>query len=604
MTDFIVSIILILVSFGWGAILNSILAKNKQECVLYVLMNTLLGMGVVSLIVFAFSALGLLNNKIILISLIAVGGLVGVILHINTLFQFIKSIRINKKNWIVLFVILALFLTFIAALSPPVSDDWDSLAYHLAIPKIYLENGGFKYIEFSSHSNFPFMMEMLYTLCLSVGSIAASRLTHFWCLVLLLGFIFTASERHFKEGIGVKVCIAFCSIPIVLWLSTTAYIDITTSLFSFAGFICLLYFFDDKDRYWVVLCGIFAGLAASTKMTALGLPFIFAVILLAHNIITEKKARLVNPIILILIGLAVCSPWYIKSLIYTGNPVYPFFYSIFGGRDWTKELADNYAMLQSQFGAGKDILSLILLPFNLTFHSELFYDRPGLFIGPIAVVAPIVLFLCKWNTAKIRYAGIFLFFLIIIWWALTHQSRYLVPAFAVLCIIIVYLLDSDIRYKLASKAFSIIIFASLIFSMLTIYPLASRSMPYVLGKQSADEYLYENLEIYPVVKYINQSLDKSSKIAMFGDTRGFYLDREYVWADPGHNTLFTRDFDSKEQFISYLKSLDITHIFINHAIFPTREKAEGSAELIYNSIDDNKIIELYRNGPATVYKIQ
>ena len=39
--------------------------------------------------------------------------------------------------------------------------------------------------------------------------------------------------------------------------------------------------------------------------------------------------------------------------------------------------------------------SFLMLPFNLTFHSEAFYDRPGLFVGPIFLVALPMLFLAQ-----------------------------------------------------------------------------------------------------------------------------------------------------------------------------------------------------------------
>ncbi len=84
------------------------------------------------------------------------------------------------------------------------------------------------------------------------------------------------------------------------------------------------------------------------------------------------------------VALLVCSPWLVKSYIYTGNPVYPFFYSVFSGKDWTGELARGYSTLQANFGLGNDFASFLLLPYNLAAYSWAFYDTPGLYVGPIS----------------------------------------------------------------------------------------------------------------------------------------------------------------------------------------------------------------------------
>src|SRR5262249_48606283 len=42
-----------------------------------------------------------------------------------------------------------------------------------------------------------------------------------------------------------------------------------------------------------------------------------------------------------LLALALLSPWYVRNLVDTGNPLYPFGQSVFAGRNWSRE-ADAY----------------------------------------------------------------------------------------------------------------------------------------------------------------------------------------------------------------------------------------------------------------------
>ncbi|MES2463737.1 MAG: hypothetical protein V4671_24475, partial [Armatimonadota bacterium] len=64
-------------------------------------------------------------------------------------------------------------LTAIAALAPPSFLEWDSLAYHLAVPKTYLAQGRIFYIPYDHHSNFPFTLEMLYLLMMVPAGVLA-----------------------------------------------------------------------------------------------------------------------------------------------------------------------------------------------------------------------------------------------------------------------------------------------------------------------------------------------------------------------------------------------------------------------------------------------
>jgi hypothetical protein len=55
---------------------------------------------------------------------------------------------------------LILLLTLILCALPPDGNEWDSLAYHLAYPKLYLKAGGMVEVPFMHQSYFPPLMDM------------------------------------------------------------------------------------------------------------------------------------------------------------------------------------------------------------------------------------------------------------------------------------------------------------------------------------------------------------------------------------------------------------------------------------------------------------
>ena len=76
----------------------------------------------------------------------------------------------------------------------------------------------------------------------------------------------------------------------------------------------------------LALAAILMGFALSVKTLAL-IPLALSVVLLVSARAGWQRAALFAGI-----AVAVGSPFYLKSWVVTGNPVYPFGYRLFGGR--------------------------------------------------------------------------------------------------------------------------------------------------------------------------------------------------------------------------------------------------------------------------------
>jgi hypothetical protein len=61
------------------------------------------------------------------------------------------------------------------------------------------------------------------------------------------------------------------------------------------------------------------------------------------------------------------------------------------------------------------------------------------------------------------------------------------------------------------------------------------------GIVSPREYLDKNLSIYPMSMWINAHMRNDSIIAILNDTRGFYIDRNYIWGNPACQKYFNYD---------------------------------------------------------------
>lgn len=571
-------------------------------------LDVAIGLGLLSLVFFALASFHLLIGDFPkqLFGLAAAGGfwllLVDVVFHVA---EWKREKRLlpswRSVLWVVAFVCLALYV-LIPALAPPSASDWDSLAYHLSVPKLFLEHGGFYYIDWMSHSNFPMLVEMLYLPALSMDSPAGAKMVHYLYGVLLVLAVVMLVRKHFTAKGAPLAALAIAGMPIVMWEATTAYIDLATALYTVVAVYLLLDYLDKPELKTLIWCGVAAGFAASTKMTGLALIPMLAVWLVVDGV-RQRNCRTITQVVkhaLLLagLGLLVCSPWYIKSLIYTGNPVYPFFHSIFGGKDWTAVLAQNYAALQAKFGVGHDFASFALLPVDVTFRSEMFYDTPGLYVGPILLVAiPLLLVARNW-TRKLKGLAWFFAAQMVIWFALTQQSRYLIPAFAILAVIIAAVAYFDERLRVTRAVLYAVFGATAVFGVLVMSFFVRDAAPVVFGRETADKYLMRTLPVYAAEKWINESTPHSSKVALFGDTRGFYLDRDYVWADWGHNERFTRRYASLDEFINYLRNQGISYAIVNRPGLPGDDVVTGTATRVREAIWESRFQEVRGIGPT------
>src|SRR5207244_3620128 len=117
----------------------------------------------------------------------------------------------------------------------------------------------------------------------------------------------------------------------------------------------------------------------------------------------------------VLAGVVVASPWYVKSYLWTNNPVYPFLYRLFPhSKYWNERADEGYRAEQASFGRGHGVRALLDLPWDVTMHGADFFNtafknpraRPeqrqtGDILGGISAVflglLPLALFLDRWD---------------------------------------------------------------------------------------------------------------------------------------------------------------------------------------------------------------
>lgn len=467
--------------------------------------------GIYSYLIFGLGVLELLYKSVILFA---------TVLFIITSYLYFKrkpedfpGINLkNEKTRLLLFLFLLLTgVNLIGALGPELA--FDSLWYHLTLPKIFLENHSIDFIPggLFYYSVMPKLGEMLYVSGLSFGSEIIPKLIHFSFGILSSIVIYEISRKFMDEKYSLISSLIFYGSMVVAWESITAYIDLIRTFFEVMALWGFLNWFQTKDRKWLIESGIMLGFAVSTKLIALGSVPIF--LLLFYIFKNNRKLAVKNSAIFIIVTLIVSFPWFFFSYINTGNPIYPVFSGLYPvGLDLS---------LLNPIRFFGDLITLFL--------------READPISPIyTIVFPFVLLAVNKFSKQQKIIALYCFLALIVWYFTprTGGGRFILPylpAFSILSVIVV----SNIKQTVLKKY---ITFLVIIVCLVTIAYRGIANGKYVsviLGQQTKGEFLTKNLnfnfgDFYDTDGFFRKNIKDSDRVLLYGFHNLYYVNFPFI----------------------------------------------------------------------------
>lgn len=569
-----------------------------------------LGLGVLAYLVFALGLLHLLGTWLLLpVGLMAVPALIGWRILLQE-FHFACPLLHRRDYLTPLFRALTaalLLLSLVMVWLPPDANDWDGMAYHLAVPKIHLRHGGIEFIPFIHQSNFPALLDMLFLWGLWANGEGCAKAFHWWMWVFtLLG---TGAFVARLGGRGEWAALMLAATPVAIWQAGAAYIDLSTTLYvAFAVFV-LYRAASERDNRWLWLTGGLMGFALGTKYTALMNWGVLGLVGLAWFARMRWAAGVRTLITAGILALLIGSSWYVKNYITTGNPVYPFAYEIFGGRNWSQTNADAYRGDQLRFGLGREPYQLLLLPWNITAHPEAFADPLAVPINGhyyllgtsgAAYLAGLFLPAATGLPAGTGWLGGFALATTLGWFYLMQQVRYLLPIYPLLAVLATARLDSRVRWLQ-------VLFGSLLVlqSIYCIWLFGQAYLPRIPeALRDREAYLRAKIQPYAAIEYLNNNTPLDAKIITYDEPRCFYLNRDYIWGDPGHHRLILYErLNSADEFVKTLLQMGFTHVLINRRFWPS-ESTETWRLLIEQAIREGMLEQVFSAKGEEVYWIR
>jgi hypothetical protein len=314
--------------------------------------------------------------------------------------------------------------------------------------------------------------------------------------------------------------------------------------------------------------------------------------------------------------LAPFLPWLIKNWWQTGNPLFPFFASLFAAKGGATSVAAGSAGMgifeKRELFYGENFWQIVALPLRIFIFGR--DDNPQYFDGVLTPVLILLLpwaFKGKWLDDKKFIAGFALLLLVYGLFLVEMRIRYILPIVPMLVILLVYgVFNVYLRIKKPALLFAGLLgFAVWHGTYLWKYFAQARAIGYLSGEVSRTEYLLRSLAEYPGFNYVNRETPANAKIyLLFIGRRAYYCDRDYFHDGgdlPDYLLGAIRSAKNAEQIEHALRQKQITYLMAREdllASFLSNNLTSDQAG-IWNDFAANKITVNFRDRGYAVYQL-
>lgn len=517
-----------------------------------------------------------------------------------------KSFSVYGKNitWINIVYIFMIFgvIGYVSILAsvPPVSRD--ALTHHLVVPKLYLQHGGIYEIPHIIFSYFPMNLDLLYLVPMYFKNDIIPKFIHFSFALITAAMVYRYLRRRINIEYALLGSLFFLTIPVIIRLSSTVYVDLGLICFLFASLLYLFHWIESCFNFkYLVFSAIFCGLALGIKyngliglfLLGLFVPFVYARYHAGQKFYAAKSVGW--SAFFVLVTLIVFSPWMLRNIAWTGNPVYPLYNSVFNVGSVTAEInPDNVIEANTRMSHidirrqifGESWTEIALIPLRIFFQGE--DDDPRTFdgkINPFLLILPFFAFfgirsgIRQLKTEKIMMLFFSVFFLLYACAQTGIRIRYLSPILPPLVVLSMFglyniqtlILDRIPQISVPIKKFVLfgIIFVMLGLNVIYMINRFKQDQPiaYLTGKVTRDQYIQAYRPEYASFQYANKNLTKDSKIlGLYIGDRGYYSDIPIEFCFEILQD-FAAEADSGRDVAEKLQERGYSHLLVNFSLF-------------------------------------
>ncbi len=491
--------------------------------------------------------------------------------------------------WLVPGAVVLAVLLLMGTVPPWYQDD---MTYHLALPRLFAMAGGYVVPDDNIFTNLPLGWECILSLLCALGRAP----DHFPALAPRLLGVWTAAAAALataglarslgasRHGAGLAGLLLLL-VPTMMRFAPSAYVE---------SYLLLLVALAMQgawraaagQRGWLLLAALCAGLAASLKFPGLVVVALLALLLALDGLLRSSlNLELRRPLRFVIIAALVGCPFYIRSWIERGNPLFPSAWTLLGGEGWSAWRAWAWGQILSNYGAGRAPGDYLLLPLRIFATRDMFHVFEGSLnplLGLGLLLAPLAIFRSRDGPTARPLLGVLLFVLGwgLFWAVTTQQMRFLLPAVpGMAAIYAVTLRRSAGRLRPLLLGLSVV--AALGWSWRPGLEIWRRQHtgPWLAGTMDRDAVLSallpDSYAVFPEVEELVPPGGRIWLIWMRGKT--YYLRRDYRMDcifEAWRFEALLDEHERPEDVVAALQRDGITHLLIHHRFFLVGKNAE------------------------------
>ncbi len=596
-------LILLAAALGWGSWLVRALGlwRETDPAERFVFASAA-GVGVLGWAVFPLGVAGVFGDA-------AFGALLG--LGVVGLVNWASEVRARRRPEPITAPQSALLLLFLAVcavhlvngLAPP--TDADSLAYHFALPKQFLNDGRITFVPRAVDGAAPLLVQMTYIPARWLGGEAGMTL---WPAVLavLLGLNVTlVARRRLGRGMALTTGILVLTTPAVVYAAATGQVETKNALFVLAAALAVARSARTGDWRWAVLAGILAGFFFGGKY--IGLLFAAA----AGTVLLTGRGWLRRGALFSVAVLVTGGQWYLWNFLHTGDPVFPMLWSLLSPPDGAVWTAAHDAVFRARWAEIETALPatpgwMLAYPVLATFAPLPGFDAGRVGFGPLPILLlpfALVAAACHLPRAGAGDMGrisvlALLFYGLWFFISSSQRIRHLVPLLPVLWIVLMVGADWTARRfgLMRPLVLGLALTGGLQMGGQTLH--GANAARYVFGGESRQSYLERNISGFGVIRWINANLGPGDRITVTRRPFMYFLDVPYYFSHYLHEIRTDTGLRSRDaaKFERQARALGLTHLLVSGD--PSRQGPFGYAGMAVALWKRDRAVEVHRHqGP-------
>lgn len=433
-------------------------------------------------------------------------------------------------------IALVVALDLIEGWAPPA--DADSLAYHFALPKLFLGHGGLYFIPRANDGAVPLLQQMTFMAALGVGGERAMTL---WAGIsgwAASAVFYVAIRRHVERPWALAATLALLTTPAVIYAAGTGQTEVRNAAFVLVAAVAAAESIRRGDLRFAALAGAATGFYAASKY-----PGLLLLLPLGLAVLMQRRWFAAG-IVFSLAAVVAGGQWYAWNWWNTGDPVFPMLYGIVPYPPDFPWNAAQHHFYKTAYPASERLLPqtlgwLFAYPVKATFAPTAALESGRTGFGPLLfILLPFALYAAWQRRDRIARSPIFLYATVAfaayaLWFFLgpSQRVRFLLPIYplALLCFAV-----AAVRVMEHRPPLRIVLAAG--FAGVLVFQLAVQGifglnyLRYVAREESRVAFLRENVSHYDAVRWVNDNLPNDSVIFNISRHLNYLFEIPYFYA--------------------------------------------------------------------------